>query len=167
MTANDDRLDQLDYYTLLGLEPTATVDEVRKAFRKFARRYHPDRFVGAARDKIERATRIYRRGSEAWQVLTDPEARRAYDRALGTGALRISLDAVDRARAESAAPRPSSPPPFRTPTARAFHDQARALARSGDLRAAWRSLKSALEAEPDNKLLQKRLHQLEAKLRQG
>ena len=86
---SDDRLDQLDYYTLLGVARDADVDAIKRAFRTFARRYHPDKFVGQAEEKIERATRIYRRGSEAVQTLTDLDARRAYDAGLAKGELRL------------------------------------------------------------------------------
>ena len=62
-------LDQLDYYALLEVEDDATMREIKSAFRKFARKFHPDRFAGSNEAKIERAAQIYRRGSEAFQVL--------------------------------------------------------------------------------------------------
>ena len=56
--ADDDRLDQLDYYTLLGAKRDASLDEIKAAFRVFARRYHPDRHAGGSEEKVARATRI-------------------------------------------------------------------------------------------------------------
>lgn len=96
MSASDDRLDQLDYYTLLGVARDASAPEIKRAFRTFALRYHPDRFAGAPQDKVERATAIYRRGSEAVETLTNPEARKAYDGALARGELRLTTDARAR-----------------------------------------------------------------------
>src|SRR5689334_22096384 len=88
-----DRLDALDYYTLLGVSDDASTEDIKGAFRSFARRYHPDRFVDADDDKRDQATRIFRRGSEAFQVLTDEAQRGAYDVLLRSGKLRLTEDA--------------------------------------------------------------------------
>jgi curved DNA-binding protein CbpA len=93
-----DRLDLLDYYTLLGLADDATVHEVKLAFRAFARKYHPDQHAGTPPERVARATQIYQRGSEAMQVLTDPALRRAYDTALAEGHLRLPPETRDRVK---------------------------------------------------------------------
>lgn len=165
-----DRLDLLDYYTLLGVDPDATPAEVKKAFRTFARRYHPDRFSGDDAEKLARSTQIYRRGSEALQVLTNPVSRRAYDRLLRLGKTRLSADDRDRAeaadRAERTVPRRRrATGPIRSAAALRFYEKAAVAARSGKWREAWRLMKSALDAEPDNELLRTRLNQIEARLR--
>ncbi len=66
--------DKKDYYALLGLKKTATADEVRKAFRKLARKYHPDVNPG---DK--KAEERFKEISEANDVLSDPKKRKIYD----------------------------------------------------------------------------------------
>lgn len=67
-----------DYYAVLGLARDAPADEVRKAFRKLARKYHPD--VSKVADAEARMKEV----NEAYAVLSDPEKRAAYDR-LGQG----------------------------------------------------------------------------------
>ena len=66
---------QKDYYELLGVSKTASADDIRKAYRKLAFRYHPDKNPGD-----EEAGKKFRDISNAYEVLHDPEKRAAYDR---------------------------------------------------------------------------------------
>lgn len=63
-----------DYYEVLGVSKTANADEIKKAYRKLALKYHPDRNPGdkAAEEKFKEA-------AEAYDVLSDPEKRQKYD----------------------------------------------------------------------------------------
>src|ERR1700733_7302382 len=63
-----------DYYEVLGVARNASDAEIKKAFRKLARKYHPD----VARDKAT-AEEKFKEINEANEVLSDPEKRRKYD----------------------------------------------------------------------------------------
>jgi curved DNA-binding protein len=63
-----------DYYETLGVSKTATDEEIRSAFRKLARKYHPD----VAKDK-KAAEEKFKQINEAYEVLSDPEKRKKYD----------------------------------------------------------------------------------------
>ena len=54
------------YYTILGLEPSATTEEVKKAYKKLALLYHPDK------NKTEEATEKFKSIADAYQMITDP-----------------------------------------------------------------------------------------------
>ena len=64
----------IDYYKVLGLPNTATQDDIKKAYRKLARKYHPD-----VNPNAEEAKKSFQQINEANEVLSDPEKRKKYD----------------------------------------------------------------------------------------
>ena len=64
-----------DYYEVLGVSKTATEDELKKAYRKLAKKYHPD----ANPDNKEEAEAKFKEVNEAYEVLSDPKKRQMYD----------------------------------------------------------------------------------------
>lgn len=155
---SDDRLNQLDYYELLRIESTASADEVKRAFHQFALRYHPDRYAGAPEDKRERAAEIYRRGAEAYRVLTNPQQRAVYDKQLAQGQLRYVEPQEERPRVAGA---------IEVKSIRARQPLQRALEaeKKGDLQAARLNYSLALQAEPENAALKEKLEQVVARLK--
>lgn len=66
----------MSYYEILGVSPTAGNDEIKKAYRHLALRWHPDKNPNSASESGE----MFRRISEAYDVLSDPVKRQQYDR---------------------------------------------------------------------------------------
>jgi molecular chaperone DnaJ len=81
-----------DYYGTLGVKKTATAEEIRKAFRKLARKYHPD-----VNPNDKKAEEKFKEISEANDVLSDEKKRKIYDQ------LGFYSDSIDPAAAEAAA----------------------------------------------------------------
>lgn len=63
-----------DYYKILGVSPNASTEEIKKAFRRLARQYHPD-----MNPNDPQAEERFKEINEAYEVLSDPEKRRKYD----------------------------------------------------------------------------------------
>lgn len=69
-----------DYYDLLGVEKTASENDIKKAYRKLAMKYHPDKFSNASEKEKKEAEEKFKEVNEAYQVLSDPDKRAKYDR---------------------------------------------------------------------------------------
>lgn len=65
----------IDYYKILGVDKSASENDIKKAYRKLARKYHPD-----VNPNDKEAERMFKQVNEANQVLSDPENRKKYDK---------------------------------------------------------------------------------------
>ena len=81
-----------DYYSTLGVKKTASADDIRKAFRKLARKYHPD-----VNPNDKKSEEKFKESSEANDVLSDEKKRKIYDQ------FGFYSDSIDPAAAEAAA----------------------------------------------------------------
>lgn len=148
-------LDSLSYYEFLGLRPGCDYVAVRDGFYARAQRYHPDQFVHRGGESVKKAVyEVYKRMTEAYNVLLDPELRLAYDNVRRQGETRLSE--VARARRSTPEERQVS-----NTFARIYLRSAKKKLARGHVREAWIDAKLALslEAAPP---LEQLLAQIEA-----
>jgi len=81
-----------DYYQVLGIPKTASADEIKKAYRRLARQFHPDMHSGAKKSEMEKK---FKELNEAHEVLSDADKRKKYDQ---SGAQWEQAEAYERAR---------------------------------------------------------------------
>lgn len=68
-----------DYYEVLGVDKNASEDDIKKAFKKAAMKYHPDRFANASDAEKKEAEEKFKEVNEAYQVLSDSKRKQQYD----------------------------------------------------------------------------------------
>lgn len=70
---------ETDFYKILGIDKSASEDDIKKAYRKLAMKYHPDRQQGKSDSEKKEAEEMFKNISAAYECLSDSEKRQAYD----------------------------------------------------------------------------------------
>jgi len=100
--------EQLNYYELLGVPPSASSVEIKRAYRQQITRYHPDRYANHAPAEQAYAGRRSQRLNEAYRILSDFRQRQIYDRSQD---IRPTRHAGTNWSSEREMPRPTAPQP--------------------------------------------------------
>ncbi len=153
-------LDSISYYDLFRSAPEAPYDELRAAFHTFVETFHPDAHRWRHPDEQAAVGTIYRRGTEAWRVLSEPHLRVRYDEALQNGILRpedlvVEMDAHPNAPQRTlSSSRMKVADKYRSAGARAFVVRAEELLKKGDPKQAKIQLVMAMHMDRGNSALE-------------
>ncbi len=140
-------LNRLDYYRLLGVAPGVSRSELKKAFYKIARKFHPDRNRDADETVSAALYDIYKRLNEAYGVLGNDDRRKAYDENLKQGKVRLEQDI----RLSMFSKKPEDR--IKSRQARDFYVQAKEALEQGNLIQADLCIKLALGKESDSPVI--------------
>jgi curved DNA-binding protein CbpA len=156
-------VEESSYYELLGVLDLADAAAIQAAFHEFALAFHPDLYESGTEQVRAAARYVFRRGAEAYRVLSDPELRPKYDLALARGHLRLLGGEPAQRVVEGALQ--SLDDLCKTPAARHAARRADELIGKGDLSGARRLLKDALAHDGyDNAALEERIEALDLAL---
>lgn len=160
------RLDQLDYFEVLGVARDAPLSELKEQYHSLQRAYHPDTFYQSPDTELKDAVfRIAKRLSEAYVVLRDPTRRERYVQDISGRERGSKLRFTEQSETELREAQEALQ--GRTPQGRNLVAKALKAIEEGDLRSAERDLKTALLFEPKNAAIKHRLEQLQAQLKGG
>ena len=185
-------LDKVSHYELLGVHPNAGADALRKAYQGFAANFHPDAHMHRTSMERDSVSRIFKRGTEAYRILSDPQLRQKYEEQRGGKSVPppsartrpLPPGSIPSPAAGVGGPtsmRPGGEPPtpgtasnitgrledfVKQPRARPFAQQAEALAKKGEHSKAKLQLKLALNFDPGNTALEAYLKQLDVLIEQ-
>jgi curved DNA-binding protein CbpA len=160
-------LDQLDYFGILKVPQGATPADIKAAYYRESRAYHPDRFAAVPDAAFrELVGRIYRRVNEAYTVLRDDKKRAKYlaDVNGPERAKKLRFTEADEAQVKEEQKKKLEEQLGTTPNGRKFYAAALLEIQGQRWEAAHRSLKSALMYEPGNARFKEQLAAVESNL---
>jgi DnaJ-class molecular chaperone len=162
-------LDDLTYYELFGLSPAADANAVRAAFHAFSDAFHPDRHVARPAEEREGLAMIFKRGTEAYMVLSQTDLRALYDAQIAATnqaatPKRMNVGLSRPPRGHSMGP-PSLGDAVQSTAARPFAQRAEELMAKGDYRQAKLQLVMANHVDPGNEALEAALKDIDAKIK--
>jgi DnaJ-class molecular chaperone len=161
-------LDELTYYELFGLSRDADGDAVRAAFHAFSDSFHPDRHVGRPAEEREGLSTIFKRGTEAYMVLSQADLRALYDAQLAASGReppkRMNVGLSRPPRGHSVGP-PKLEDAVQSTAARPFARRAEELMAKGDYRQAKLQLVMANHMDPGNEALEAAMKDVESKIK--
>ncbi len=165
LKARLETVDEQNYFEVLGVPTGAPHHRLVKAYDLLSQRYHPDRYRQFRQEKWgkaihEKATKLYKVMTEAYQVLGDRKLRARYEKALEAGEIRLS--------SEETSPTDSGPSSLvdigQTASSKKFLKLAQSDLAGQNLASALQNLKFAKSMEPQNTAIAEKIAELEGKL---
>jgi DnaJ-class molecular chaperone len=160
-------LDQLDYYGVLKLQQGAGAADVKAAYYRESRAYHPDRYAAVESAELrDNIGRIYRRINEAYTVLRDDQKRTRYlaDVSGPDRAKKLRFTEAEESAVASEQKKKIEEQFGMTPNGRKFYATASLEMQAGRWDAAERALKSAMMYEPGNAKFKEALAAVQSEL---
>ncbi len=157
-------LDDMDYYQVLKIKPSAFASEIKQAYFNQSRMFHPDKFYNEPPDVLEKANKIFKRLAEAYNILSDNDKRVAYTKSIaGTDRqkyLRYDPKLIEQAKAGG-----QKEDEGQTPMGKKYYAMAKNSMMNKDYNSAKINLQLAAKMEPANQTFKRKLEEVEATIK--
>ena len=154
-------LDELDYFQILKVPQNATPEAVKAAYFRESRNYHPDKFYNESPDITKKVTAIFKRITEAYKILSDPETRADYTDGINgpnrAKNLRFThgIDGAGGVKEDEG----------QTPMGRKYYQMGKIAMNNLDYKGAKINFQLAAKMEPNNETFKKRIEEVDAIIR--
>jgi len=151
-------IEDMDYYQILRIKENAFTQEIKNAYFRQSRHFHPDKFYNEDPEFQKQVTKIFKRISEAYKVLSDEEKRAVYTKSVKgpdrKKFLRYNPRIIDEAQKEQE-------DEGQTPMGRKYYQMAKTSIQNKDYNSAKINLQLAAKMEPGNRTFKKKLDEVE------
>ncbi len=149
---------ELDYYQILKLDQDAFAIDIKDAYFRESRVYHPDKYFNEPPEFQEKVTRVFKNLNEAYKVLKDDDKRAVYTRNIN-GPERIKFLRYDRRQIESE--RKKVEDEGQTSMGKKYYQMAKTASNNRDYKGARINLQLAAKMEPNNQTFKEKLAEIE------
>jgi len=153
-------LDELDYFQILKVPQNVSLEELKSAYFRESRNYHPDKFYNEAPDINKKVTAIFKRITEAYKILSDNETRAIYTEGINGAQRAKNLRYIHGVQGG-----PPKEDEGQTPLGRKYFQMGKIAFNNMDYKGAKINFQLALKMEPKNESFQKRLAEVEEVIR--
>lgn len=158
-------LDQMDYYQILRISQRAFTNEIKNAYYRQSRAFHPDKFFSEDPKITAMIHKIFKRINEAYKVLSDPDTRAAYTRGLNSPERETLLRYHPKKLEQQKKGGPEDE--GQTTMGKKYYLLAKTSIQNKDYKSARINLQLALKMEANNQTFQARLKEVEELLQIG
>ncbi len=156
-------IDDMDYYQILKVKQNAFSEEIKRAYFKQSRIFHPDKYYNEDPALVALITKVFKRINEAYKVLSDPLKRPVYTRAIN-GSNREKFLRFDPKMMEEAGQKEPEDQ-GQTPMGKKYYQMAKTAMNNKDYNGAKINLQLAAKMEPNNKTFKAKLQEVEETLK--
>lgn len=153
-------IDELDYFQILKVKQDCTLQELKSAYFRESREYHPDKYYNEPPELSKKVTTIFKRITEAYKIINDPETREIYTKSISGSERSKNLRFIHGVR--GGGPREDE---GSTPMGRKYFQMAKLAFNNMDYKSAKINFQLAAQMEPNNETFKQYLTQVAEKLR--
>ncbi len=153
-------INELDYYQILKIPQNASSSDLKAAYFRESRNYHPDKYYNEPPEFNKKVTTIFKRITEAYKILCDPETRAIYTEGINGANRAKNLRYIHGVQGG-----PPKEDEGQTPMGRKYFQMGKMALNNMDYKGAKINFQLALKMEPKNESFQKRLAEAEEMLK--